>query len=67
MAVDRERSPETQRNSSLRIRNSRKDGNKRQVLSGEMIGQINQLLVGKWANPDGTAMSGQPVPSTQIE
>ena len=28
MAVDRERSPDTQRNSSLRIGNSRKDGKK---------------------------------------
>ena len=26
-----------------------------------MFGQINQLLVGKWADPDVTAMSGQPV------
>ena len=26
-----------------------------------MFGQIYQLLVGKWADPDGTAMSGQPV------
>ena len=38
------------------------DGGKKGILgSGKMVGQINQLLVGKWADPDGTAMSGQPV------
>ena len=33
MAVDRERSPDTQRNSSLRIGNSRKDGMGKKAIS----------------------------------
>ena len=43
------------------IETSERTGEKSQFLSGEMIGRINQLFVGKWADPDGTAMSGQPL------
>ena len=60
MAVDRESSPVILSNTSLRIRNFRRD-EKKAIFSGDNLDQINQLLVGKWADPDGTAMSGQPV------
>ena len=60
MAVDRESSPVILSNTSLRIRNFRKD-EKKATFSGDILDQINQLLVGKWADPDGTAMLGQPV------
>ena len=58
MAVDRESSPVILSNTSLRIRNFRRD-EKKAIFSGDNLDQINQLLVGKWADPGGTAMPGQ--------